>query len=301
MDENVAIFDRFAQQVIQKGLFPIPYVGPGGGRFNNPPAPHLELCVLTSGCIEKFRVGSLSNRLPLHHLALHTVHFGNRSSYFTGVISSCIFFEVGRDPTFAWLGQRPVSIVFPLRDPAGVVGLLTQINERCLAIHPAGGTYPSGPYAFDPQRDGMDGTPRHILLQAAVLELWGTLLQEVRPPGDPPESTGSVPVTQAETFMRRHYSNPGLTLADIAQSAHLSPDHFGRLFHRETGLTPMHRLRSIRIGHACRLMHQAGLRIREIARHVGFEDPLHFSRLFRAEMGLSPRAYRLFSCQITRK
>jgi AraC-like DNA-binding protein len=293
MDINCTIIDRLACQVAQKGLLPMPYVGPGGGRFNNPPAPHIEISILTTGCIEKFRVGSLSNRLPRRHVAVHNVHFGNRSRHFPNVNTTCLFFDVGRDPAFSGLGQRPESLVFSVRDPAYLVGLLTRVSERCLALFPRGGTYPTGSYAFDPHRDGLGFDVKHILLQAVLLEFFGALMREAQAPEAAPDKAGSIPVAQAEEFMRHNYSHPALNLADIAHSAHLSSAHFGRLFRQETGQTPLQRLRAIRIEHACRLMLQAGLRIREIARHVGFEDPLHFSRIFHTERGVSPRAYRL--------
>jgi AraC-like DNA-binding protein len=297
MDNNCIIVEQLARHVAQKGLLPIPYIGGGGGRFRNPPAPHVEICVPVVGCIEKFRVGTLANRLPRNHVAVHNVHFGNRSNHFPNVISTCLFFDISREPDLVELGQRPLSMVFPIRDPAGLAALLTRINGRCLAFFPRGGTYPVGPYAFDPHRDSRAFDLKQLQLQAVLLEFLGALLKEIQAPQDTADTSGSVPIAQAEDYMRHNYSNPRLTLSDIAQAAHLSPDHFGRVFRRETGVTPLRRLRVIRIEHACRLMHQAGLRIREIGRHVGFEDPLHFSRIFRAEIGRSPRAYRLFSCQ----
>ncbi len=293
MDKNAGLLERTIDFLAARESLPIPYAGPGGGRFRNPPAPHLEFCVITSGRIDTFRVGPLTQHLPPHHLAVHNVHFGNRSRHYPDVISACLFIDIGSDPAGAALGAQPFSIVRPVRNSTRLADLIHRINERCLALYPPGGAYPDGPPAFDPRRDVGGRREALLLLRAARLEFWGALLDEIRAGETAGTETASPAVHLAESFLQRHYARPELALPDIARAAHLSPDHFGRLFHRETGQTPMRRLRSIRLQHAGRLLRQDGLRIREIARHVGFEDPLHFSRAFRAEMGCSPRAYRL--------
>lgn len=292
MDKNCAVLQRLAGWIAKRGPLPIPFVGPGGGRFNNPPRPHIELCVLSAGSIDRFQVGSLTQRLPFQHVAVHNVHFGNRSNSFPDVVSTCLFFDIENANALADLAARPWSCVFPIRDPAGLTNLMNRITERCLACFPRGGTYPSGPYAFDPRRDGTGCDWKGLQLQAALLEWLGVLLKDAQSPPGEAISAGARVVDRAEEFMRQHYAHPGLTLAQIAQAAHLSPAHFGRRFRQEAGLTPLRRLRAIRMEHARRLLAQPELRIREIARHVGYEDPLHFSRIFHAETGRSPRAFR---------
>jgi len=77
-----------------------------------------------------------------------------------------------------------------------------------------------------------------------------------------------------------------------ARAAHLSAVHLGRLFRAHVATSPMQFLRKPRIEQSRFLLERSQLRIGEVAREVGFEDPLHFSRVFSKSMGLSPRQYR---------
>jgi AraC family transcriptional regulator of arabinose operon len=82
------------------------------------------------------------------------------------------------------------------------------------------------------------------------------------------------------------------TLDDLARSAGLSIPHYGALFRKQTGVSPVLYLIRVRLRHACMLLDHSSLSLSEIARAVGYEDQFYFSRLFRKNIGLSPREYR---------
>ena len=67
---------------------------------------------------------------------------------------------------------------------------------------------------------------------------------------------------------------------------------YTHLFHQRTGFSPLEYLTRLRLNHASQLMAETALSIAEIARAVGYEDPLYFSRLFRRKMGVSPTEFR---------
>ncbi len=71
----------------------------------------------------------------------------------------------------------------------------------------------------------------------------------------------------------------------------LSTYHFIRTFRRYTSLSPLQYRTKLRIERACELL-AGGESITEIARKVGYADPIHFAKQFKAYMGQTPRAYR---------
>lgn len=71
----------------------------------------------------------------------------------------------------------------------------------------------------------------------------------------------------------------------------LSPDHLRKLFMNEIGKSPLDYLATLRIQEACHLMRIGGLKVKEIAARVGFEDPYYFSRQFKKYTGQSPEHF----------
>ena len=47
---------------------------------------------------------------------------------------------------------------------------------------------------------------------------------------------------------------------------------------------------SLRMERACRLL-SGGMRVQEVAMHVGYDNLAYFSRLFKQKIGMSPRQY----------
>jgi AraC family transcriptional regulator, transcriptional activator FtrA len=83
-----------------------------------------------------------------------------------------------------------------------------------------------------------------------------------------------------------------ITVADLAEHAHLSPRQFTRRFRQVTGTTPHQWLLAQRILRARRLLETTDLPIDRVAEQAGFGSPaalrLHFQRTLRT----SPLAYR---------
>lgn len=288
------LFACLAERMARSEVLPIPYVGPAGGRFDNPAAPHIELVLMLEGAIRDIHVGpDLVVDLPAHHLSVHNVHFGNHSRQYNGAKCLCCFLDIGPDRSLHWMGRKAFAQVYPIRNPLGLAEAFHRMQERCVAISGRAGSYPHGPYGYDPQRDGEADAAKMLLLQTSVLEVLGMAWQEMsRPPKASEEPDLPFPIRLALDYMGGRYADPELRLDDVARAAHLSVDHFGRLFRQKTGMSPMARLQALRIDQACRLLDQPSLRIHEVADHVGFPDPFHFSRVFRKIMGIGPREYR---------
>jgi AraC-like DNA-binding protein len=89
-------------------------------------------------------------------------------------------------------------------------------------------------------------------------------------------------------------ANPQLpvTVADIARTARLSPNHFSLLFRRQTGRTFSEFLAGKRLERAEELLMDLTLSVREVASQAGFPDANYFAKVFRGRTGLSPSRWR---------
>ncbi len=91
--------------------------------------------------------------------------------------------------------------------------------------------------------------------------------------------------------VRAHYNEPW-TADRFAETCRVSKSHLFRLFKYAFGQTPHTWLRGYRLAEAKRLLVETDETVGDVARTVGYEDPLHFSRDFRKNVGLSPRRFR---------
>ena len=83
-----------------------------------------------------------------------------------------------------------------------------------------------------------------------------------------------------------------LTLAEIADSAHMSPFHFARSFKAATGLSPHQYVIHRRVERARDRLSSANPTIGEVARAVGFSSASHLAHHVRRLLGVSPLALR---------
>jgi AraC-like DNA-binding protein len=96
---------------------------------------------------------------------------------------------------------------------------------------------------------------------------------------------------RAITYMKANLKS-GVTLAQLADTAHLSPFHFHRLFKSAYELTPLQYFTRLRMKEACRLLTKTKRPVSTIGAACGFQDQSSFIRLFKKEMKQTPLAYR---------
>ncbi len=82
-----------------------------------------------------------------------------------------------------------------------------------------------------------------------------------------------------------------LSVARIAAAGNCSTATAQRLFARHTGLSVLAWVRGQRMERAATLLRTTSLRAGEVARMVGYSDPLYFSRVFRATYSVPPSRY----------
>ena len=98
-------------------------------------------------------------------------------------------------------------------------------------------------------------------------------------------------VRQVEKFLKDHLTEH-ISLADVAKKFSYSPAYLDLPFKKEYNLGIIECLIYLKMCRAATLLVSSPLRIKEICRHCGYEDPYYFSRLFKNTFGMSPRQYR---------
>ena len=98
-------------------------------------------------------------------------------------------------------------------------------------------------------------------------------------------------IDKATAYFNEHYSE-SINIDEYAANNHFSVSWFIRNFKKCTGSTPMQYILSKRIYNAEVLLRDPSYNMSEIARIVGYDNPLYFSRIFKKAKGLSPSEFR---------
>jgi AraC-like DNA-binding protein len=107
---------------------------------------------------------------------------------------------------------------------------------------------------------------------------------------DQPVSPDSRCLARAREFIRAH-SPTGVSLAEAAREAGLSPQHFAASFRARYGLPP-HRFQTMMRLDMARAHLAAGMAAADVAVQCGFSDQSHLIRHFKRYIGMVPSSYR---------
>lgn len=86
--------------------------------------------------------------------------------------------------------------------------------------------------------------------------------------------------------------NREISLQELADSVHLTPNYLSSVFKKETGRSVSAFIMEKKLKYACLLLRETTLSVQDIAHHIGYKDLNYFSRIFRREIGMTPTAYR---------
>lgn len=98
-------------------------------------------------------------------------------------------------------------------------------------------------------------------------------------------------IEMAVSYFNENY-NTKISVAQYAESLHISTNWFIRNFKQHMKISPAQYLLSLRMVNAQSLLENTDYSVGEIAEIVGYDNQLYFSRVFKKEYGISPAQYR---------
>lgn len=130
-------------------------------------------------------------------------------------------------------------------------------------------------------------------VQGCMLELWKRLFYLTASwPQEQSASADDFRLKQMLSYITVHFSQP-IRLEDIANAAAISPRACERCFRTHLDTAPLAYLTNYRLHHACELLSNTNISIKEIAKQCGFHSNSYFTRLFGTRIGITPQTYRL--------
>lgn len=106
-----------------------------------------------------------------------------------------------------------------------------------------------------------------------------------------PEMSGNAYVNEAKRYIRLNLCYAP-TVTEIARELGIDDRYLYNLFIKEDGISPKQYITERRLSIAKKMLTDGGYTVGEIARSVGFSDPLAFSRFFTRHTGISARDFK---------
>ena len=98
-------------------------------------------------------------------------------------------------------------------------------------------------------------------------------------------------IISAKTYMNFNY-NTNISLEDIANSIHMSPNYFHKLFTSACGISPLQYLTGLRIEKAKAELMYSERSVAQIAESCGFNSYTYFCTVFKSNCGVTPGEFR---------
>jgi len=93
--------------------------------------------------------------------------------------------------------------------------------------------------------------------------------------------------------VQANYSNPNLSLQEIADLLKMSPVYVGRIFKKYETISVADYINEVRMLNAVVLLENDKLQVYEISEKVGFSSQSYFFKLFKKRFGTTPKDYRI--------
>jgi AraC-like DNA-binding protein len=100
-----------------------------------------------------------------------------------------------------------------------------------------------------------------------------------------------VEIWKTRKFIEEH-SGEEFSLRRVAKAVNIHPNYLSERFKQVTGMNFVEYVALTRFEKACKLLHDGGLRISDIAFAAGFQSLSQFNRVFKKLCGKSPTQFR---------
>lgn len=130
------------------------------------------------------------------------------------------------------------------------------------------------------------------MISYTLLLIFGLLIRNYEKSVELPVFTRKTDVQRFALLQYIQDNFATVTLEDIAERFHYTPEYTSKLIKKTTGLTFTQILQQIRIEKAQVLLHDTNLSVANIASQVGYENTEHFIRTFKSRLHMTPTEYR---------
>lgn len=137
-----------------------------------------------------------------------------------------------------------------------------------------------------------DGIAENLIAESYVLRFFAKIIEARNYATEPTIGTGQEFLRSVFKYIEDNYGTENLGLDTISRHFNLSPCYFSRYFKKLSGQNLSNYITDYRVQKACELLRsRPDLSVGNIARSVGFSDPLYFSKIFRKNINNSPSGY----------
>lgn len=128
----------------------------------------------------------------------------------------------------------------------------------------------------------------HYLLNSIILLIRRAVGHQRQ---DKVEESAPSLVAQIKDYIDRNFTQ-SITLKDLGRQFHVNPYYISHIFKDNYQISPINYAIHRRIGEATRLLVSTEMKVWEIAKLLGYDNPNYFSIIFRRVTGLSPNQFR---------
>lgn len=98
-------------------------------------------------------------------------------------------------------------------------------------------------------------------------------------------------VSAIQKYVDEHFSEVDFSLDLLGSELKYNKKYLSTVFKKHVGVGIVEYLHSVRVQHACTMLHQGFSSVSDVAFRCGYSDAQYFSKVFKNRMGVSPRAY----------
>ena len=99
------------------------------------------------------------------------------------------------------------------------------------------------------------------------------------------------PVSAIQKYVDEHFSEVDFSLDLLGSELKYNKKYLSTVFKKHMGVGIVDYLHSVRVQHACTMLHQGFSSVSDVAFRCGYSDAQYFSKVFKSRMGVSPRSY----------